>query len=85
MRLEILNSGHALPAKIKLAMMKTVMGLTFGTTPPDVVRLLTYRPAFFGRQFSPLLQYLLRESEVWGHGRAELFAAFVSRKNQCPY
>ena len=81
MRLEVLNSGHGLKAKI---IMK-IINLMMGDGPPDVVRLLQYRPKFFGHQFSKLLQVLMRKTEGWDNGRAELFAAFVSAKNQCPY
>ncbi len=81
MRLEVLNSGHRLREKIIMKMINLIMG----DGPPDVVRLLQYRPKFFGRPFSNLLHVLLRKTRGWDDGRAELFAAFVSAKNQCPY
>lgn len=81
MRLEILNSGQSL--KDRLVMF--VMGKIGGMRVPDVVRALSYRPEFFGKPFSALVDTSLRESEVWSHGECELFAAFVSSRNQCPF
>ncbi|MGH1365966.1 MAG: hypothetical protein ACRBF0_20575 [Calditrichia bacterium] len=81
MRLENLNSGHGLKAKFIMKMIKLIMG----EAPPDVVRLLQYRPDFFGKEYSSLLQDIMRKSKGWGVGELELFAAFVSGKNQCPF
>ena len=81
MRLETLNSGHGLTDKLKMF----VMGMIGGMRVPDVVRTLSYRPEFFGKPFSALVDSSLRESGVWSHGECELFAAFVSSRNQCPF
>jgi len=81
MRLEALNTGHRLKAKFIMKMITMIMG----EAPPDVVRLLQYRPEFFGEAFSSLLQEVMRRSKAWDVGRLELFAAFVSGKNQCPF
>lgn len=81
MRLEVLNSGHGLKAKFIMRMIKLIMG----EAPPDVVRLLQYRPKYFGGPYSSLLQNVMRRSKNWDVGRLELFAAFVSARNQCPF
>lgn len=81
MRLECLDTGHRLPQKLTMAAIRLVTGRRL----PDVVRTLMYRPEFFGRPFSALVQTLLRESGQWSAGECELFAAFVSRKNQCAF
>lgn len=81
MRLEILSSGHGLKAKFIMKMINLFMG----DGPPDVVRLLQYRPEYFGSPYSSLLQDVMRRSNQWDAGHLELFAAFVSGKNQCPY
>ncbi|HZU68201.1 MAG TPA: hypothetical protein VFA09_13070 [Ktedonobacteraceae bacterium] len=52
---------------------------------PDVTRVISYRPEFFGLPFSRCLEDVMRGPSEWSVGERELFAAFVSRKNQCPF
>jgi hypothetical protein len=56
-----------------------------GTSALDVARVLSYRPAMFGMPFSMCLEAVMRGPSDWSVGERELFAAFVSRKNQCPF
>ena len=51
----------------------------------DVVRTMSYRPELFGRPFSAALQRVMRGPSDWSVGERELFAAFVSRQNQCVF
>ncbi len=51
----------------------------------DIRRLLSYRPELFGQPFSAHLEAVLRGPSDWKVGERELFAAFVSRTNQCKY
>ncbi len=51
----------------------------------DIRRLLSYRPEMFGQPFSAYLETVLRGPSDWNVGERELFAAFVSRTNQCKY
>ena len=51
----------------------------------DVVRTMRYRPELFGRPFSAALQQVMRGPSDWSIGERELFAAFVSCQNQCPF
>jgi len=51
----------------------------------DVVRTMSYRPELFGRPFSAALQRVMRGPSDWSVGERELFAAFVSCQNQCPF
>jgi hypothetical protein len=51
----------------------------------DLGRIIAYRSDIFGRPFSAYLQEVLRGPSDWSVGERELFAAFVSRKNQCVY
>jgi len=51
----------------------------------DVVRTLRYRTELFGQAFSAALQRVMRGPSDWSVGERELFAAFVSAKNQCPF
>jgi hypothetical protein len=44
---------------------------------------LRYRKAFFGQPHSAHTQAVMRGPSPWTVGERELFAAFVSRLNQC--
>ena len=81
MRLSNIENGHRLRHKLMLKTMKLVMHMD----PPDVVRTLMYRPEFFGKRFGVLTQSTMRLGAEWSAGECELFSAFVSRKNQCPF
>ncbi len=81
MRLKQLENSHRLRQKLLLLM----MGLIMRSRVPDVVRTLLYRPEFFGKPFSGITQSVMRLGREWSAGECELFAAFVSRKNQCPF
>ncbi len=81
MRLRQLENGQRLRQKVKLLM----MGLIMRRPVPDVVRTLLYRPEFFGKPFSRITHSVMRLGREWSAGECELFAAFVSRKNQCPF
>jgi hypothetical protein len=67
--------------KLKLA----IVGLTLGERVPDILRVLFYRPDLFGKHFSVCLHRALRGPSEWSVGERELFAAFVSQKNQCRF
>ena len=51
----------------------------------DVVRTMRYRSGLFGQPFSAALQQIMRGPSDWPVGERELFAAFVSAQNQCPF
>ena len=53
--------------------------------PLGVLKTLHYRPELFGRPFSEALQDVMRGPSDWSVGERELFAAFVSAQNQCPF
>jgi hypothetical protein len=80
MRLEKVHKGHRLGDKAMLGLMRVVMGHA-----PGVVRTLRYRKKYFGRPFSELTQQVMRGPSAWSVGERELFAAFVSRLNQCVF
>jgi hypothetical protein len=81
MRLAVVERGHRLPQK----MLMGVIRLLQGQRVPDIVRTILYRPEFFGRPFSACVQAVLRGPSEWSVGERELFAAFVSRLNHCPF
>ena len=80
MRLKRVHEGHPLGDKVMLAVMRVMAGHA-----PGVVRTLRYRKNFFGGRFSELTQQVMRGPSPWTVGERELFAAFVSRLNQCVF
>lgn len=81
MRLENVRKGHKLVPRL----MMSVYRLVFRVPAPDVVRTLLYRPAFFGKPHSQWLQAIMRGPSEWSVAERELFAAFTSRLNHCPF
>jgi hypothetical protein len=51
----------------------------------DISRALRYRPALFGKPFGELLQEVMKGPSEWSEAERELFAAFVSLRNLCPF
>ena len=56
-----------------------------GREPSGVLLTLNYRLDLFGRPFSDALDLAMRGPSDWSAGERELFAAFVSSLNQCPF
>ena len=81
MRLECVESGH----DVTEAQVLERIRVQRGAEPPDVLKTLHYRPELFGRPFSEALDLAMRGSSDWSAGERELFAAFVSSLNQCPF
>jgi hypothetical protein len=53
--------------------------------PLGVLKTLNYRPEIFGGAYSDALDVAMRGPSEWSAGERELFAAFVSSLNQCPF
>jgi hypothetical protein len=81
MRLQVVDAGHA-PAEA--AALDEIRERT-GREPLGVVKTLLYRPELFGRPFSLALDTVMRGPSEWSAGERELFAAFTSQLNQCPF
>ena len=56
-----------------------------GMNPSDMRKLLLYRGKIFGDPMSAAFQKFLRGPSEWSVGERELFAAYVSAQNQCPF
>lgn len=80
MRLKKVHSGHRLPDKALLGFINLVNGHA-----PGVIRTLWYRKEYFGGPYTELTQQVMRGPSPWTLGEREIFAAFVSRLNQCVF
>ncbi len=81
MRLAKVAHGHPLRSRIMMGAMQLIAR----ARTPDVIRMLLYRPDFFGRPYSAWLHEVMRGPSAWSVGERELFAAFTSRQNQCQF
>jgi hypothetical protein len=73
MRLEVIDTTSS-PLRERL-----------GREPVGVLKTLHYRPELFGRPYSESLDAAMRGPSDWSAGERELFAAFFSVLNQCPF
>ena len=81
MRLGNVERGDRLSSKLLYAVVRVVSGYRM----PDVVRTLRYRRHLFGTPHSAHTQAVMRGSSEWSVGERELFAAFVSKMNECHF
>lgn len=81
MRLARVDHGHTLAQKALLGVSRVVSG----HSAPDVFKTLLYRKEFWGRLQNELTHAVMRGPSDWSVGERELFAAFVSRLNQCAF
>ena len=77
MRIDI---PHAPEAREQIATLRERDGYV-----SDISLALRYRPELFGRPFSQFLQEVMKGPSDWSEAERELFAAFVSKLNQCPF
>ena len=81
MRLAVVDHGHEPDEAAMLAEIRE----RSGREPLGVVKTLLYRPELFGLPFSTALDPVMRGPSDWSPGERELFAAFTSLLNQCPF
>ena len=81
MRLANVQRGDRLATRVLYG----VIRLLSGFRAPDVLRTLKYRARFFGRPHSAHTQAVMRGASEWSVGERELFAAFVSKLNNCSF
>jgi hypothetical protein len=79
-RLPKVETGHAPAEREILAEIEAEVGHVDG-----VDRLLFYRPDLFGHHQMAATEAIVRRPSEWSVGERELFAAFVSGQNQCPF
>ena len=83
MRLKNVEQGHGPHQRMLLEKMQAMRGKALPI--PDVIRTLLYRPELFGNPFSFCLEEAIHKPSELSVGERELFATFVSSKNQCSF
>ncbi|HEY6452740.1 MAG TPA: carboxymuconolactone decarboxylase family protein [Steroidobacteraceae bacterium] len=81
MRLASLDTGHSFGTKVLFAFIRLV---TRQPT-PEVLKLVSYRPDFFGAHFKKVAHQAMRGPSAWSVGDRELMAALVSQANACEF
>jgi AhpD family alkylhydroperoxidase len=81
MRLQVLDNGHGFGTKALFAVIQ------FMSRQPvlDVIKLVKYRPEFFGDPMAKVTQEAMRGPSAWSVAERELMAAFVAKTNQCDF
>jgi AhpD family alkylhydroperoxidase len=81
MRLQIIDSGHGFGTKMLFAFIRAV------SRQPvlDMIKLVKYRPDFYGEPMSAITQEAMRGYSSWSVADRELMAAFVAKANQCDF
>ncbi|KAA2239391.1 alkylhydroperoxidase AhpD family core domain-containing protein [Chitinophaga agrisoli] len=81
MRLNVLNKGYTLTAKLLFSIIKAFSGYPL----PDAAKLVFYRPDFYGTPAKKFTHRAMRGPSSWSVGDRELMAAYVSSLNQCDF
>jgi AhpD family alkylhydroperoxidase len=81
MRLGILDRGQTIGTKALFAIIRVV------SRQPvlDVIKLVKYRPDFYGDPMSTVTQEAMRGHSAWSVGDRELMAAYVAKTNLCEF
>jgi uncharacterized peroxidase-related enzyme len=81
MRLEILERGHKLPARLFIRLSELLSRQRMD----NVALTAMHRPDFWGGPFFTLGTRVLRGPSYWTAGEREYMAMLVSRFNDCPF
>ena len=81
MRLSILDTGHNFGTKLLFTLIKAA------SRQPvlDIVKLVKYRPDFYGKPMSAVTHEAMRGPSSWSIGDRELMAAIVAQANECRF
>ena len=71
---------HSPEAREQIAMLQERDGYV-----SDISLALRYRPELFGQPVSEYFEEVMKGPSDWSEAERELFAAFVSKLNQCPF
>ncbi|WP_037358963.1 hypothetical protein [Amycolatopsis orientalis] len=77
MRLSILDNGHRLRARLFLSITSK--------QPPDIVKMLLYRPGFLTRPLLELTAPVMRGPSYWTAGEREFLAMSTALLHECPF
>ncbi|MFD2468060.1 hypothetical protein [Amycolatopsis silviterrae] len=77
MRLSILDNGHRLRARLFLSVTSK--------QPPDIVKMLLYRPGFLTRPLLDLTAPAMRGPSYWTAGEREFLAMSTALLHECPF
>jgi uncharacterized peroxidase-related enzyme len=80
-RLDILEHGHRLPARI----FQRVAAVLMRDEPDDVIKTAMHRPEFFGRRLFDYGSEVLRGPSFWTAAEREYIAMTTSSLNECPF
>lgn len=81
MRLRILEKGFKPLQKTILRILCAISG---GKVPGPIL-ILSYRRELCGKYLAACYQEGMRKATEWSLGEVELFAAFISKLNECKY
>lgn len=81
MRLGVLDHGQGRTTRILFALIRAVSRQPV----PEILKLVRYRPDFFGAPMKQVVHEAMRGPSAWSVGDRELMAAFVSKQNECEF
>ena len=81
MRLKILENGHR---PMQRAILNFIQFMSADFVPGPIL-VMSYRRELFGQYLAQCFQEAMRGAKAWSVGEVEIFAAFVSKLNECRY
>ncbi len=81
MRLAILDRGHDFGSKLLFGVIRIASRMPV----LDVIKLVRYRPDFYGRPMAAVTQEAMRGPSTWSVADRELMAAIVGKANECEF
>jgi uncharacterized peroxidase-related enzyme len=81
MRLEILEGGHRLRARLFMGLVRRLTGHRIDA----VAQIALYRPRFFGDPMFAMGSEILRGRSYWTPAEREFMAVYTSQLNECPF